>query len=47
MVKSKENAPKTLVDWEESHGSHTRLGLGFDANRAEEHMKSSEKAPPN
>jgi hypothetical protein len=47
MVKSKQNAPKTLVDWEESRGSHTRLGLGFEANRAEEHMKTSEEAPPN
>jgi len=46
MVKSKQNAPKTLVDWEESRGSHTRLGLGFEANRAEEHMKPSEEAPP-
>jgi hypothetical protein len=38
---------KTLVDWEESRGSHTRLGLGFEANRAEEHMKTSEESPPN
>jgi len=45
MVKSKQNAPKTLVDWEESHGSHT--GLGFEAINAEEHMKTSEEAPPN
>jgi hypothetical protein len=47
MVKSKQNAPKTLVDWEESRGSHTGSGIGFEANRAEENMKTSEEAPPN
>jgi hypothetical protein len=47
MVKSKQNALMTLVDWEESCGSLTRLGLGFEANRAAEHMKTSRGALPN